>query len=573
MTRELREAVARVEAFLEEVPQPRPVRTSERVDDRTPLLVGGLGVHVMGVSDNDRARQIRASVRRIAPGLDSAIARLGPGVDQRPVYLIPFDKASYDLPAGGTTLAETRCYNQDTPVYGTPDDPAVPGRACVVVVFLDAIVDESELDFSIAHEWFHTIQHGTYPDADHTCRSAWWREGAADWFGHLVISTDTRAAAIRAFLGDVGRRSLLDFSYEAAVFHFWAANKFGDRWVFELGRRSDRELSSAASVSTLVSADDWRDWAESIADGRIVYPDGRPLPGFPVKSIIRNVAGDGSFTVTGPPLSVQLVTPSFREDGTYQIDYAPAGGLLSVGDDVPLLRPWARIAPGGEQRTVEANCGRPSAQLAAIAVGGARLAATVRHTSSGGGACDACYYGTWEEIVDRKHADIEIATPGQPIVITHTQPMPHEVTTRMQDGVIIRQQWQGFPVLTVSQDGSYTLDDPRVTTTSIGGQVLVASNDRTYRESGSWTARADGTVAVQRQRREIRGTQTVAGQTQPFTSERRLRGLPIRYVPFCSATELELWLPPMVQLRAEQERRSLEAGEEPAGPARVFRRR
>lgn len=346
MTRELRDAIARVEAFLEDVPHPRPVRTSERLDDRTPVLIGGLDVHVMGQADDEQARRIRASVRRLAAGIDRAITALGPGAGQLPVYLIPFDKDSYDVPEGGPTLAETRCYRQNEPVYGTLDDPAVPGRACVVVVFLNAVLDDDELDVAIAHEWFHTIQHGSYPDADHTCRSAWWREGAADWFAHLAVSSDARAGAIRAFMRDLGQKGLTDLSYDASVFHFWAANKFGDPWVFGLGRRSDRELSSPATVSTLMEPDDWRDWAESIADQRVTYPDGRPLPGFPATSI-RNVAGNGSFAINGPPLSVQLVTPSFGQGGTYHFEYAP----------------------GGEQRTVEATCTRPSSQIAAIATG------------------------------------------------------------------------------------------------------------------------------------------------------------------------------------------------------------
>ena len=494
VTPELRAAMARVDAFLEDVPQPRAVTASDRRDDRTPVLVGGLPVHVMGVSDNAQVREIRGSVRRLAPALDRAIAALGPGADQRPVYLIPFERGAYDVPSGGTTLAETRCYDQATPVYGTPDDPAVPGRACVVVVFPDAIVDDAELDFAIAHEWFHTIQHATYPDADHTCRSAWWREGAADWFGHLAVSTDARAGEIRTFLRDIGRKGLTEWSYEASVFHFWAADKFGAPWVFGLGRRSNAALSTPASVAGLMTEDDWRDWAEAVADRAITYPDGRPLPGFPAKSVIRNVAGDGSFAIAGPPLSVQLVSPSFRQGGTYQLDYAPGGGLLSVGDDVPFLRSWARLAPSGEQRTVEADCSRPSSQIAAIAAGGRPLAASVRFTSSGGGACDACYYGTWDEVVDRTQDDIEIRTPGQPIVIRHVMPTPHEIVTHMQGGTTIGRKWDGAPILTVNLVGTYTLDDPRVTSTAVGGQVLVTSNDRMYREHGTWTARADGLV-------------------------------------------------------------------------------
>jgi hypothetical protein len=574
MTPALRAEIARVEQFLDSGPGPVAVRVSDVVSDRRVVQVGGLDVHIMGLSTDARVRRLRAGVRRVAERIDRALSELGPSAGSLPVYLVPFDAESYDLPTGGTTLAETRCYNQVEPLY--VDDrgaPLVPGRSCVIVVFLDAIESEPELDFALAHEWFHTLQHGSFPDADHTCRSAWWREGAADWFAHLMVEgTDVRDGAIEAFFASSGRQSLTAFSYEAQVFHFWAAARFGKPWVFELGRRTDRQLGSPGAVSDIMSADDWRAWAEALADGRVTYPDGRPLPG-ELQVSIRPVAGNGTLAVNGPPLSVQFVAPSFTVPGGYDVDVTPRGGLLATRQDAATPGEWRRIAAGGERLRLDAECSRPSAFLVAIGLGAQPLGATVRYTGSGGAPCDACYLGQWREVLDRHPGDVSIVDPGRGRIagIDYSRLGPNAILARLPEGRM-RREWADWPLLTIGADGRYTLDDPRVSTMiAPDGQEYLISQDTTYRESGSWAPVDGGQIEVRRQRREVDGTQVVMGQGRPYREERQLRGLPVRYVPFCSAERLELWLPPMLQLKALQERDPT-AGDGPARPARVFRR-
>ena len=573
MTPDLRAAIDRVERFLDEVDQPQPVRASDMIADRTRVTVGGLDVHVLGRTSDERASRLRASVRRIASKLDAAIAQLGPDVGQRPVYLVPFDSSSYDLPRGGTTLAETRCYDQETPVYGTVDDPAVPGRACVVVVFVDVIPADDELDFALAHEWFHSIQHGTFSNADHTCRSAWWREGAADWFAHHVVETAARTTAIKAFFERMDRTPLIDFSYEAQVFHLWAERRFGAPWVFQLGRRTDAQLSSAADVGATIDADAWRAWAEAVADGTITYPDGRPLPGLPARPMLHTLPPSGTLALEGPPLAVQIHTATVQSTGTYTVTYAPGGALLATSpvSDSPIAAAWTRIAPDGETRTLDGDCARPSQRIVALATTGRPLSATMRSTSEGGGACDACYYGTWEEEVERTGVDLELPGPAGRVAST-TVTGPHQILVRMREASM-RRTWAGAPVLTVLRDGTYTLDDARTTSMlAPDGSVFQESVDTTYRESGTWTPLPNGRVEVRRQRRETGGTLRVMTTTQPYSEDRRLRGSPVRYVPLCSAGRLELWLPPMLDLRAQQQR-APSAEDEPARPARVFARR
>lgn len=574
MTPELRAAIERVERFLDSGPGPIAVRETDLPTDRRTVQVGGQDVHILGVSSDERVRRLRSAVRRLASRIDAAIAQLGPSAGVMPVYLVPFDAGSYDVPGGGTTLAETRCYHQAEPLFvDDRGNPLVPGRSCVVVVFIDDVASEHELDFAVAHEWFHTVQHGSFPEADHTCRAAWWREGAADWFGHLVVpGADVRDPIVKRFLLDVGRKSLPDHGYEAQVFHFWAARRFGAPWVFDLGRRSDRQLSAVAQVSAIMPEDDWRDWAESLADARVTYPDGRPLPGYPLASSIRTIGASGTVTINGPPLSVQLVATSFTIPGAYQVDFAPGGGLLATRDDAGGAT-WARVPAGGERRSRDAECLRPSAEVVAIGTGARPLAATVRYSGSGGAACDACYLGAWREVLDRQPDDVSITVPGRGQIagIDYTLLAPNAILARLPQGAM-RRVWVDYPLLTVNTDGTYTIDDPRTTTMiAPDGQEYVVSTDATYREHGSWAPIEGGQVELRRLRREVRGTQTAVGQTSPYDEDRRLRGLPVRYVPFCSAKRLELWLPPMLQLKALQERDPT-AGDEPARPARVFRR-
>ncbi len=574
ITPDVRAAIARVERSLDEVSEPRPVRVSDVLTERRLVDVGGLPVHIFGRSADRRGAALRASVRRLAPALTAAISQLGPRVSQLPVYLLPLDE-SYDV-GEATTLAETRCYDQAEPLYGTAAEPIVPGRSCVVVVFDRAMADDSELDFALAHEWFHTLQNASFPDADHSCRSAWWREGAADWFAHLVVRTDARANQIETFLRNVGRTSLTSASYEAQVFHFWAGERFGKPWVFDLGRHSDAELSSPAAVSGFMPADAWRDWAEALVDKRVTYPDGRPLPGFPLPSTLHAIDGSGTVPLTGPPLTVQYATATFGSAGSYEVAYESAGGLVSTApvSALPIARAWTRIEAGGTRQAQDLTCAEPSRDFVAIRLGDAPLAAAVTYASRGtGGSCDACYLGSWREVVERQPDDVVIATGRQPITMTHAMPRENVLRTKLPDGSVMQRVWKDWPELTIDRDGTWVLDDPRTSTTiAADGTPLVVSDDTTYREHGTWQP-GDGYVVWRALRREIRGTQTVMGNGSPYSEDRRLRGSQSRYVPLCSPDRLELWLPPILELRALQQRAPEKVTTEPARPARVFRRR
>lgn len=576
LTPELRASIAAVERFLSEVDAPLPVRRSDQITDRELVQVGGRPVHVMGRSTQEDTRRLRASVRRIAARLDTALRELGPRVDQRPVYFVPFDSSSYALPDGSVSLGETRCYDEPGLLYGRPgEDGSVPGNACVVVIFASEVPDDEELDFVLAHEWFHVVQNASFPADAHSCRSAWWREGAANWFAHVVLGADPRPEETARFLEQVTRRSLTDFSYEAQVFHFWAGQRFGKPWVFELGLRPDARLATPGAVTDIMAADDWQAWAEAIADGTVTYPDGRPIAAFPVAPTMHAIGEADAVTLAGPPLSVHLATVTTTRAGLYDVEYAPAGALVSVAPEtgLPMRAAWTRIDADGTRRSEARSCEAPAWRIAAIRLGAAPLAATLRYQTRESQGCDACYYGTWTELVERRPDDVRIATPGGPgIVMTHVMRSPHDLVSHLPDGTRVRRTWMGDPVLVVNRDGTYTLDDPRTTTTtSADGQPIVTSVDRTYREAGTWTPAEEGRVAVQRQRREVRGTQAAAGVSSPYSEDRRLRGAPVRYVPVCSATRMELWLPPIWTLRAEQARRP-DPGGEPARPARVFRR-
>ena len=574
LTAAQRAEVARVEEQLGEVDAPLPVRVSDLPTERTLLDVGGQPLYVMGRSTDPASRRLRSSLRRLAPQLDATLRRLGPRVDLRPAYFVPLTIPSETPDEARLSLAETRCYDEPGLLYGSSGEAqTVPGNACVIAAFTEEIASDDELDFALAHEFFHVLQHGSFPRADHTCRSAWWREGAANWFAHLVTGKDPRPSENAAFLAGVTTRSLTDFAYEAQVFHFWAGQRFGLPWVFELGQRPEARLATPAGASDIMGEDDWRAWAEAIADGTVTYPDGRPITGFPVAPSLHAIAPGEAVTLAGPGLSVHLAIVR-ASAGTHEVQYAPGGGLVGVGNDTPLpiRTDWTRIAPAGERRTDTRTCADASWRLAAIRTGGPRLDARLAFTSSDAQPCDACYYGTWEEVVDRMQDDVSIDAAGRPVDLMRNRLVgEHALQSTLADGTVIRRAWRARPVLTVASDGTYTLDDPRTTTTTApDGQPLVTSRDDVHREVGTWSPVEGGRVAVQRQRREISGSQAMLTMgAVPYREDRRLRGRPIQYVVACSATRMELWLPPIWALRAVQAREATPP-DEPARPARVF---
>jgi hypothetical protein len=198
---------------------------------------------------------------------------------------------------------------------------------CTVMFNKQAIaISEEYFVASVAHELFHCIQGRTFPEqaAQYSSGAAWWVEGSADYFAHLVVHNndqfDGRAAL---FDSHSNTASLVDMTYDASTFFLWLGHDDGPVAVRRLLEATPREAGRDAQLETLravVPIERWLDFAAAYADQEIIQPGGRRFPVNPpaVTEVVFSEPLSRGATTPGPYVLTRLRF-TFVEGRTYAL--------------------------------------------------------------------------------------------------------------------------------------------------------------------------------------------------------------------------------------------------------------
>jgi hypothetical protein len=279
----------------------------------------------------------------------------------------------------------------------------VAGGRCTVVVAPTAWQGAArpDLSFTLAHELFHCVEQQTLG-----VRSAWWTEGAAEWFAHEAIADAPLAFVDRHELS-ADRKALTRLDYAAWPFFAWYASRVGTAAVFDYLRAQGRGDPAAESVGAGLPAAAWRDYATTAASYRITLPDGRRiLPA--ARAPRRQRLGEDGATIALSLRPAQMVRETLLlPSGVWRLaGEAPAATALawSLIDDSGMPDGvWISL---GNVSTIVVPCAR---QLRLMLAGASAMPATAHlRLTRLGEACDAthcgalpfrpdaCFVGDWQ---------------------------------------------------------------------------------------------------------------------------------------------------------------------------------
>ncbi|WP_172297073.1 hypothetical protein [Pseudoruegeria sp. HB172150] len=468
------------------------------------FTVGAQDVYYLGTPDT--SGPLLARVEALAPRIvEQEIA-----IAVKPTRPVLFVESHTDT--FGASMAFTGCNGLDgSSALRAAIGSRLPPRTCMIVTFPERMAARNLTDFSIAHEWMHTMQYDAYgasPGND-----ACWREASADWFAHKVVpGTTARNDVIEQFFGRQPACELTEHSYDAQTFYFWAEAEFDTEWVFEQGLDGEDWLRDTSRAATLLPPDRWLDWAIAQADGTIRFPDGRPLPSGPDSPAV-NLTETCDATIEGEALSVQVADITLPETGgalTVEAGTAQVGLRGPDGD-------WIRVT--GTQ-TISPPPASP-VRLAAISPSGEPLSVGLSSGNSSGSGC-RCFVGRWMELPGPDGSDPFRFRSKLESVFAK---VPDMSVTYEYDG----------PVVSINGDGSLTIDNPHTMT----GPDVRVENHR-WQAFGTWTAE-DGAIAFDIEARRTTTHASMAGVSRTFTEEHKPTiAIGGKWIPECSADGLAL---------------------------------
>lgn len=458
--------------------------------------------------------RVEAGARRAAGNL----AALGDYRIDNVTYLVsligsdPMSREVLD-PSGRRKHAGAAAWTLD-PAWG-------PRRECPVTLFLFGRFSGEDIHYTIAHETFHCVEHGSLSAAQRATMTGgglWWGEGAAELFAAYNVRRSgwNNAPSFRSAVE--AQRPLYAMSYEASVFFYWQYQTSGLGALMPFLRQMASGSGDAAqrtAIRRAISNEQLLTFAEDFDDGKIKYPNGAAL------SFGGRIDGEqwtiNRSTTVRRTLKPFVIMPGWTdyECGKWANTVAPDGTNVAVRKDPGTT--WGAWPANTDCRTER----RARYRVMALHTGDANAALSLRANRdiacesclTGDAHIDACLVGKWE------------MTGGGPM----------EWLSRRMGNTRFTRNNNTTLRITMNDDGTFHGElvglDYQTTTPDRDGPITGDARARTTSVSGYWSAKdgvmracdngmsASGSITMQK--RGISKTAPVSIASGPMSGELR----------------------------------------------------
>ncbi len=396
-----------------------------------------------------------------------------------------------------------------------------PRRECPVTLFLFGRFSGEDIHYTVAHETFHCVQHGTLSAgqrATMTSGGLWWGEGSAELFAAYNVRRSgwNNAPSFRSAVE--AQRPLYAMSYEASIFFYWQYQTSGLGALMPFLRQMASGPTDAAQRTAIrgaISNEQLLTFAQDFDDGKIRYPNGAALSfGGRIDGEQWTINRSATVRRTLKPF---VIMPGWTdyECGKWGNTVAPDGTNVAVRKDPGTT--WGAWPANTDCRTER----RARYRVMALHTGDANAALSLRANRdlacesclTGDVHIDACLVGKWE------------MTGGGPM----------EWLSRRMGSTRFTRNNNTTLRITMNDDGTFRGEsvglDYQTTTPDRDGPITGDARARTSTSSGYWSAKdgvmracdsgvsASGTVTVQK--RGIRKTVPVNMSNGPTSGETR----------------------------------------------------
>lgn len=196
----------------------------------------------------------------------------------------------------------------------------------------DTATSEEYFLITLAHEIFHCVQGKTW----HRKTSlypvgAWWVEGSAVYFSHLVVpDTNQLDFLSAAFDATSPRKALVDMDYDAEVFFLWLHQTAGPhtgvkRLIDALPDSGGRDAQISALQGAL-PLDRFGEFAENYLDSEIRQPGGRLVPTSVRVPTTSRISGPRTKSSEVEPYVIGREILVFEEGKSYDLETSLSDG-------------------------------------------------------------------------------------------------------------------------------------------------------------------------------------------------------------------------------------------------------
>lgn len=384
-------------------------------------------------------------------------------------------------------------------------DPAWSSRhECPVTLFLFGPSAGEDIHYTVAHETFHCVEHGSLSTAQRATMTGgglWWGEGAAELFAAYNVrrSSWNNAPGFRRAVE--AQRPLYAMTYEASIFFYWHYQRHGLGALMPFLRRmasGSSDGAQRAAIRSAISNADLLQFAQDFDDSKIKYPNGALL-GFGAR-----IDGE-QWTINTTATVRRTVKPFVIMPGWTDYECGKWGNTLTPdGTNVAIRKDpgttWGAWPANTDCRTER----RARYRVMAMHTGDGNAALSLRANRdlacesclTGDAHIDACLVGKWE------------MTGGGPM----------EWLSRRMGSTRFTRNNNSKLIVTLNDDGTFMSEsvgiDYQTVTPHPEGPIVGDARARTSRVSGHWSAR-DGIMRGCDNGVSARGTVTV--QTRGIT--------------------------------------------------------
>lgn len=256
-----------------------------------------------------------ARMHETAEAIGAAMNRMGPGLQLGDVTVLytnmlsAFERDGPDVYLRGDIDAWVRR------LVGDIDraHPTAP-RECPITYYKGVGRGTGEhLAFILAHEAFHCIQFNTWHAMP---RDGWLMEGSAEYFAYLARpDSGEDENYLRDFDRGIPSQPLSAMDYPAVVYFLWHGMMEGPEAVQGFVR-------NARSIQDSISADRWIEFAKDYEDGRIRFPDGRPIGARPFAGYSKTISGPEDFVKPAVPFTINTYTYVFARNKIFDLTFS-----------------------------------------------------------------------------------------------------------------------------------------------------------------------------------------------------------------------------------------------------------